>query len=55
MSEANDAGIELDANETQIFTAAISDEALEAAGCAWTGQGIAFTVAFCTGGTDCPF
>ncbi len=55
MNEANDVEIELDANETQIFTAAISDEALEVAGCAWRGQSIAFTVAFCTGGVDCLF
>lgn len=52
MNEAN-VGFEL--NEKEILTYEISDEALEAAACAGPENAKAFTVAMCTGQTECPY
>ncbi len=42
-------------NDEGILIYEISDEALEAAACAGPENAKAYTVAFCTGGVDCPF
>lgn len=51
MTETNEA----DRNDDDILIGNIPDEALEAAAYTGQGNGGAYTVAFCTGQTDCPF
>jgi hypothetical protein len=51
----NEANIGLDPNEEEILTYEVSDEALEVAACAGPENGGALTIAFCTGGVECPF
>ncbi len=50
----NEANLEFDLNEEEVFTSELSDEALEAAACAGPGN-MAFSVAMCTGQAECPF
>jgi hypothetical protein len=45
----------LDVNETDILVHEVSDEALEAAACAGAGGVGAFTIAMCTGQSECPY
>ena len=42
-------------NEEEVLLYKVTDEALEAAACAGPETVMALTVAFCTGGVDCPF
>ena len=51
----NKANLGFDLNEQEILTYAISDEALEAAACAGPENARAFTIAMCTGQSECPF
>jgi hypothetical protein len=51
----NEANIGLDLNEEDILTYEVSDEALEVAACAGSENCRALTIAFCTGGAECPF
>jgi hypothetical protein len=51
----NDLNTGLDLNEEKMLAYEVSDEALEAAACAGPKNARALTVAFCTGGVECPF
>ena len=44
-----------DINETDIIAYEVADAALEAAACAGPGGVAAFTIAMCTGQSECPF
>lgn len=51
----NEAKIGFDLSEEEILTYEVSDEALEATACAGQENIKALTIAFCTGGLDCPY
>ena len=53
-----DAGIEMtgfDCNDSDMLAIELTDEALESAARGRFAQGLAFTVAMCTGLGECPF
>jgi len=45
----------LDTNEDDVFAIALPDAVLEAAACTGPDHMRVFTVAMCTGNTECPF
>jgi len=51
----NEATTGFDLDEEAVFTAEVTDEALEAAAGSGGQTAAALTVAFCTGNLDCPF
>lgn len=51
----NEVKPELELNEEKMFFNEVQDEVLEAAACSKADSTRAFTLAMCTGNSECPF